>query len=226
MLDIDPKCETMRLDHGASPFRRQVHVAPGEKPLPHACQGSRSPTDFLRLHWRITPELLEERRERGTAGHDATLTDRAVGWLERNHQEPFFLYFAHTAVHRPVAPNPEFKGKPLRHLRRLHRGARRVGRPAARRPRPAEVADNTLVIFTSDNGGVIARHRRTRRRPEGGPEDQRPAARRQARHLGGRIPRAVPGPLAGQGAGRDGERPGGLPDRRPGHRSPASWAWS
>jgi arylsulfatase A-like enzyme len=44
----------------------------------------------------------------------ATLTENAVAWLEqiRNHEKPFFLYFAHTAVHRPVAPNPKYTGSP------------------------------------------------------------------------------------------------------------------
>jgi arylsulfatase A-like enzyme len=85
-----------------------------------------------------------------------TLTDRAVGWLERNHAKPFFLYFAHTAVHRPIAPNPKFTGSPYGtygdFITELDWSVGRVLDALDR----LKVADNTLVLFTSDNGGVIA----------------------------------------------------------------------
>ena len=146
--------------------------------------------------------------------------------MEQNHDGPFFLYFAHTAVHRPVAPNPAFTGKSRYGIYGdfIEELDGSVGQVLDALDR-LKVADDTLVIFTSDNGGVIADTAEHARRPEGRAEDQRPAARRQARHLGGRVPRAVPGPLAGQGAGRDGERPGGLPRPTCWRRSPASWAW-
>jgi arylsulfatase A len=85
------------------------------------------------------------------------LTQKAVGWLEQNHKEPFFLYFAHTAVHRPIAPNPAFEGKSRfgTYGDFIHELDGSVGQVLATLDR-LKVADNTLVIFTSDNGGVIA----------------------------------------------------------------------
>ena len=81
---------------------------------------------------------------------------------------PFFLYFAHTAVHRPVAPNPAFQGKSRYgtygdFIEELDGSVGRVLDALDR----LKVADNTLVIFTSDNGGVIADTPSTRppRRP-------------------------------------------------------------
>jgi arylsulfatase A len=84
------------------------------------------------------------------------LTGKAVGWLEKNHKEPFFLYFAHTAVHRPIAPNPKFSGSRYGpygdFIHELDWSAGRILDALDR----LKVADDTLVIFTSDNGGVIA----------------------------------------------------------------------
>jgi arylsulfatase A-like enzyme len=87
----------------------------------------------------------------------ATLTEKAVAWLEqsRNHDKPFFLYFAQTAVHRPVAPNPKYTGSRYGiygdFIEELDGS---VGRLLDTLDRLG-VADDTLVIFSSDNGGVV-----------------------------------------------------------------------
>jgi arylsulfatase A len=85
-----------------------------------------------------------------------TLTDRAVEWLGKKSDKPFFLYFAHTAVHRPVAPNPAHKGKSKYgiygdFIEELDASVGRVLDALDRH----KLADDTLVIFTSDNGGVV-----------------------------------------------------------------------
>jgi arylsulfatase A-like enzyme len=84
-----------------------------------------------------------------------SLTDKAVGWIEQYHRQPFLVYFAHTAVHRPVAPNPEFKGKSKLGIYGdfIEELDWSVGKVLDTLDR-LKVADNTLVIFTSDNGGV------------------------------------------------------------------------
>jgi arylsulfatase A-like enzyme len=85
----------------------------------------------------------------------ATLTDRAVRWIEQNHREQFLVYFPHTAVHRPVAPNPAFKGKSKLGIYGdfIEELDWSVGKVLDTLDR-LKIADNTLVIFTSDNGGV------------------------------------------------------------------------
>lgn len=87
----------------------------------------------------------------------ATLTDRAVRWLESQPKErPFFLYFTPVAVHNPVTPDKDLAGKSPAGLYadwigELDRG---VGGILAALDRLG-VARDTLVLFTSDNGGVF-----------------------------------------------------------------------
>jgi arylsulfatase A len=88
------------------------------------------------------------------------LTRRAVKHVEdspkASPRKPFFLYFSLTAPHYPVVPAAEFKGRS---------GAGDYGDFVAQVDwtvgqvlnalQSAGVADNTLVIFTSDNGPEI-----------------------------------------------------------------------
>ncbi|WP_375585782.1 sulfatase [Cyclobacterium xiamenense] len=106
---------------------------------------------------------LVERITGGAANreHQATLTQKyteaAVMWMRENKEYPFFLYLAHTMPHVPVAakeafyqqtnhPNEHYgasvaeiswsTGEIMQYLKETH------------------LAENTLVIFTSDNGGA------------------------------------------------------------------------
>ncbi len=82
------------------------------------------------------------------------LTEKAVEWIgEQKQDEPFFLYFPFTSPHAPIVPTQDFVGKSKaggfgdfvtqtddtvgRILRALQEGG---------------FAENTLVIFTADNG--------------------------------------------------------------------------
>jgi arylsulfatase A len=84
-----------------------------------------------------------------------TLTAKATGWLEANHTAPFFLYFAPNAVHGPIAPHPRFTGSPYGGYGDfIHELDWSVGQILAALDR-LKLAENTLVIFTSDNGGIV-----------------------------------------------------------------------
>ena len=85
------------------------------------------------------------------------LTNKAITWVEQHAQEPFFLYFAANAVHNPIAPNPKFKGNkfgPYGDFIEELDGS--VGQLLGALDR-LKLADNTLVIFTSDNGGEVGK---------------------------------------------------------------------
>jgi arylsulfatase A len=86
-----------------------------------------------------------------------TLTARAVNVIERssNKGKPFFLYFAPCNIHSPYTPNARFRGTSscgvyCDFIRELDWS---VGEVLAALDR-AGVADNTLVILTSDNGAI------------------------------------------------------------------------
>ncbi len=84
-----------------------------------------------------------------------TLTDKAVGFLESQVKEgkPFFLYFPMNGPHTPWVPSKDFSGKsqvgPLGDFTMQVDAS--VGRVLEAVDR-LKLADNTLVIFTSDNG--------------------------------------------------------------------------
>jgi arylsulfatase A len=86
------------------------------------------------------------------------LTRRAVSWIGSNATagRPFFLYFPLTSPHYPVVPAPEFKGKSKAgdYGDYVCQTDWTVGQVVEALQR-AGVADNTLVIFTSDNGPEI-----------------------------------------------------------------------
>ncbi len=88
-------------------------------------------------------------------------TDEAVKVIERNRHRPFFLYLAHWAPHTPLQAakvDYEALGHIEDHTERVYaamiRGLDRgVGR-VLQALRDADLEENTIVIFTSDNGGA------------------------------------------------------------------------
>ena len=84
------------------------------------------------------------------------LTNRAVTFIDRNKKKPFFLYFATHDIHVPRIPHPRFRGKSEHGLRgdAVVQLDWSVGEIMATLDR-LKLADNTLLIFTSDNGGVM-----------------------------------------------------------------------
>ena len=80
-------------------------------------------------------------------------TREAVGFIERNRERPFFLYFAHSYPHVPLFASERFAGKSLRGLYGdvVEEVDWSVGQVMQTLERLG-IADNTLVFFTSDNG--------------------------------------------------------------------------
>lgn len=80
-------------------------------------------------------------------------TERAVSFIERNKERPFFFYLAHSMPHVPLFVSEKFKGKSAKGLYGdvIMEIDWSVGQVLDALERSG-VADRTLVIFTSDNG--------------------------------------------------------------------------
>ena len=92
------------------------------------------------------------------------LTDKAVDFIRRHRERPFFLYLPHFVVHSPHHAKPEliakFKPKPgvgghnnPTYAAMIASLDESVGRVMAVLD-DLKLADNTVLIFSSDNGGV------------------------------------------------------------------------
>jgi arylsulfatase A-like enzyme len=105
------------------------------------------------------PEGLSQRRVDDRV--NVTLAGEAVQFLERSAKQPFFLYFTPVAVHNPVTPNKQFRGRSAAglygdYVLELDWA---VGQVLSTLDR-LKLADNTLVLFSSDNGGVVMSYNR------------------------------------------------------------------
>ncbi len=85
-----------------------------------------------------------------------TLTGKAKAFIERNRTRPFFLYFATHDIHVPRVPHPRFAGKSGLGPRgdAILQLDWSVGEILDTLDR-LRLADDTIVIFTSDNGPVV-----------------------------------------------------------------------
>ena len=92
------------------------------------------------------------------------LTDRAVDFVRRHKERPFFLYLTHFGVHSPFQAKKElverFKNKAAAgghhdptYAAMLYSVDESVGRVLATLDE-LKLAEDTLIIFSSDNGGV------------------------------------------------------------------------
>jgi arylsulfatase A-like enzyme len=85
-----------------------------------------------------------------------TFTKQAVKFIEDSKDKPFFLYFATHEPHVPRVPHPRFVGTSGMGPRgdAIHQMDWAVGEVLATLDR-LKLTDDTLVIFTSDNGPVL-----------------------------------------------------------------------
>ena len=80
-------------------------------------------------------------------------TAEAVKWIQANKERPFFLYLAHNMPHAPIFSSQAFQGKSAggRFGDVIEEIDWSVGQ-VMKTIKEAGIDDNTLVIFTSDNG--------------------------------------------------------------------------
>lgn len=85
-----------------------------------------------------------------------TLANRATKWIRDQPDKPFFLYLSTTNIHHPFTPAKRFQGTSECGLYGdfVHELDWIVGEVMTALEEKG-VADNTLVVFTSDNGGMF-----------------------------------------------------------------------
>jgi len=93
------------------------------------------------------------------------LTDQTLGFIEKHHERPWFVYLAHHTIHGPVvAPQkivakyrargaPETGLHNATYLAAIETLDQSIGKLMRRLDELGEL-DNTLIVFLSDNGGV------------------------------------------------------------------------
>jgi len=90
-------------------------------------------------------------------------TREAIDFVQRRREQPFFLYLAYSAVHSPMQADDRWLAR-FSHITDIHRRIfaamlaqldDNIGRLLATLERNG-VAENTLIVFLSDNGGATA----------------------------------------------------------------------
>ncbi len=130
---------------------------------------------------RTHPELLT--KQRSSHGHDQSIVNgigrigymkgggkalwrdediadsiatNAIEFMERNAEKPFFVYLCTNDIHVPRQPHERFRGKSPMGLRgeAIMQFDHTVGRVTEALQRLG-LSENTLIIITSDNGGIL-----------------------------------------------------------------------
>ncbi len=157
VVNSSPPYVFVENDHivGSDPADPLVHLgrnAKGATPItpipPEAAQ--RSANQF---GGAIAAHMLYNDYQVGT-----TLAEKSVQWINASKDKPFFLYLATTNIHHPFTPAKRFQGTSQCGLYGdyIHELDWIVGEVLSCLEEN-KLVDNTLVIFTSDNGGMFNR---------------------------------------------------------------------
>ncbi|WP_231603376.1 sulfatase family protein [Neorhodopirellula pilleata] len=138
------------------------------KPLPEASPqqlaNDRNNRDELGIRGRAQPPLplLEDDKVVGRVGAKEQAevtrqyTERATKFIRDHQDQPFFVYLPHSAVHFPLYPSKDFIGTSPNGL--IGDWAQEVDWSVGEimnTIRELNLQNETLVIFTSDNGGAL-----------------------------------------------------------------------
>lgn len=165
--------------HCNARFNSEAQPQPGDAGFDHwfATQNNASPShmnpnNFVRNGEAVGPLT-------GTSCQ--LVVDEAVGWLQKQRQakpaQPFFLYVAFHEPHEPVASPPELVEQYLpvstnrdqaEYFSNVHNMDAATGR-LLDALKELGVADNTLVVFSSDNGPETLKRYRGAARSYGSP---------------------------------------------------------
>jgi arylsulfatase A-like enzyme len=157
------------------PVKWQLHLPPEEVTIAEALRAAGYATCHVGK-WHLNEGKLATPGQQGfevcvptapnrTDKQASGFTDEALKFIEANKDRPFFLYLCHNSVHIPLEATKELVGK---YAAKAKPGAGQnnpiyagmvecvdtsVGR-VMRKLDELGIADRTVVVFTSDNGGL------------------------------------------------------------------------
>ena len=159
--------EVLREDGYATAHFGKWHLGKGNPATAHgfdlsvADNGLGQPATYLSPY--KNPNLTD-----GPVGEELTerLTREAAGWIDKNRARPWFVYLPHFAVHTPLGGKPEVisrfqakaePGAPQKNAKYAAMIAAVDDSIGALRAKLDELklAERTVIIFTSDNGGLL-----------------------------------------------------------------------
>ena len=119
-------------------------------PLPKTKGKGQPPLPWLRNE-KVVKRVLADDQTTLVARY----TEEAVKFIKANKDRPFFFYFAHSAVHFPIYPGKAFQGRSRNGIYGdwVEEVDWSVGQ-VLDTLRELKLDHNTIVLFTSDNGGT------------------------------------------------------------------------
>ncbi|TWU49057.1 sulfatase family protein [Rubripirellula reticaptiva] len=82
-------------------------------------------------------------------------TEQSVRFINENKHNPFFLYLPHSMVHRPLAVSEAFNNPNNEMITNAIEEVDWSVGEIVKALKDADIAENTLVVFTSDNGAAV-----------------------------------------------------------------------
>ena len=109
------------------------------------------------MHNEKVIDSLEQRSDIDQASLTQRYTEEAIRWMNRSRDQPFFIYLAHTMPHNPVAARPQFYENTSNPKKGFGASVAEISWSTGEilsYLKEEGLDTNTLVIFTSDNGGA------------------------------------------------------------------------
>jgi arylsulfatase A-like enzyme len=103
-------------------------------------------------------DTIEQQDEAAMAHLTLRYTEEAIKWIGENRRNPFFLYLAHTMPHNPVAAREQFYQQTCNPKKGYGASVAEISWSTGKILdflKKEKLAENTLVILTSDNGGAL-----------------------------------------------------------------------
>lgn len=164
--EIVTMAESLKKAGYKSGYFGKWHLGEGKGQLPSA-QGYDSSYVYCGGGF-YTPQFIPELKPAPRGRLSEVLTDLSVDFIEKHKAEPFFLFLAHYDVHVQLDADKDLIGKYLKkdkvegypcnavYAAMVEHVDRSVGRVLQKLDQLG-LAEKTIVVFYSDNGGLISR---------------------------------------------------------------------